>query len=194
MSGRKGIGVKADDLLDRLEAKSREEIAAAQPRARAGASSSAWRRQIAIAALRFFMVKATTTRVIAFDFDEALNFEGETGPYLQYSLVRGATSSASSTPPGMATTVSARRGRGAAGGAVERRPLGPGAVGGADRGDRRDAPPDARAVADRPPRARAGAASSTPSTTATRSSTRTMRRCARCASPPTRSSGAGSSP
>ena len=45
-------------------------------------------RQIAIAALRFLMVKATTSRVIHFDFDEALNFEGETGPYLQYSLVR----------------------------------------------------------------------------------------------------------
>jgi arginyl-tRNA synthetase len=45
-------------------------------------------RQIATAALRFLMVKATTTRVIAFDLDEALNFEGETGPYLQYSSVR----------------------------------------------------------------------------------------------------------
>ncbi len=45
-------------------------------------------RQIATAALRFFMVKATTNRVIAFDFDEALSFEGESGPYLQYSLVR----------------------------------------------------------------------------------------------------------
>ena len=39
-------------------------------------------------ALRFFMVKATTTRMIAFDFDEALSFEGDSGPYLQYSAVR----------------------------------------------------------------------------------------------------------
>ena len=88
MSGRKGIGVKADDLIDQLVAKSREEIASAQPRARPRRSSSGWRAQIAIAALRFFMVKATTNRVIAFDFDEALAFEGESGPYLQYSLVR----------------------------------------------------------------------------------------------------------
>jgi arginyl-tRNA synthetase len=115
MSGRKGIGVKADDLLDRLEAKSREEIekrqrepggAAATAAASDGAAGSegagasphvaasdpaeleTLAHDIAVAALRFFMVKATTNRVIAFDFDEALNFEGESGPYLQYSLVR----------------------------------------------------------------------------------------------------------
>jgi arginyl-tRNA synthetase len=89
MSGRKGVGVKADDLIDRLEAKSREEISA-RDRAE-GLDPEALdtlAHQIAIAALRFFMVKATTNRVIAFDFDEALSFEGESGPYLQYSLVR----------------------------------------------------------------------------------------------------------
>ena len=87
MSGRKGIGVKADDLLDQLEAKSREEISSRNrdlgPEELAGLA-----RDIATAALRFFMTKATTTRVIAFDLDEALSFEGESGPYLQYSLVR----------------------------------------------------------------------------------------------------------
>jgi arginyl-tRNA synthetase len=90
MSGRKGIGVKADDLMDQLIAKSREEIAT---RNRDLSTSGAvgeteldgLAKQIA---LRFFMVKATTNRVIAFDFDEALSFEGESGPYLQYSLVR----------------------------------------------------------------------------------------------------------
>jgi len=87
MSGRKGIGVKADDLMDRLEAKSREEIGK-RNRELAGAELDALAREIAVAALRFFMVKTTTNRVIAFDFDEALNFEGESGPYLQYSLVR----------------------------------------------------------------------------------------------------------
>ncbi len=87
MSGRKGIGVKADDLMDRLEAKSREEIGK-RNRELAGGELDALAREIAVAALRFFMVKATTNRVIAFDFDEALSFEGESGPYLQYSLVR----------------------------------------------------------------------------------------------------------
>jgi len=90
MSGRKGIGVKADDLLDRLEAKSREEISARDRNVPdvAGNALADLAHQIAVAALRFFMVKATTNRVIAFDFDEALSFEGESGPYLQYSLVR----------------------------------------------------------------------------------------------------------
>ncbi|HVT60259.1 MAG TPA: arginine--tRNA ligase [Thermoanaerobaculia bacterium] len=87
MSGRKGIGVKADDLLDQLEAKSREEVAR-RNRALPDGELEALAHEIAAAALRFFMVKATTHRIIAFDFDEALNFEGESGPYLQYSLVR----------------------------------------------------------------------------------------------------------
>ena len=87
MSGRKGIGVKADDLLDRLEEKAREEIAARhRDLDREGLAQLA--REISTAALRFFMVKTTTTRVLAFDFDEALSFEGDSGPYLQYSLVR----------------------------------------------------------------------------------------------------------
>ena len=87
MSGRKGIGVKADDLLDQLETKSREEIAQRNPELSEGDVAER-ARQIAVAALRFFMAKATTNRLIAFDFDEALSFEGESGPYLQYSLVR----------------------------------------------------------------------------------------------------------
>jgi arginyl-tRNA synthetase len=89
MSGRKGIGVKADDLLDLLEAKSREEIARRESDRDLGDTDlDALARDIAVAALRFFMVKATTNRIIAFDFDEALSFEGESGPYLQYALVR----------------------------------------------------------------------------------------------------------
>ena len=87
MSGRKGIGVKADELLDRLEGKAREEIAA-RNRELEREELRRLARQIATAALRFFMVKTTTTRVLAFDFDEALSFEGDSGPYLQYSLVR----------------------------------------------------------------------------------------------------------
>lgn len=87
MSGRKGIGVKADDLLDQLEAKCRESVAARYDDLDESALDQL-AHDIAIAALRFFMIKATTTRVIAFDLDDALSFEGETGPYLQYSLVR----------------------------------------------------------------------------------------------------------
>lgn len=87
MSGRKGIGVKADDLIDQLEAKARTEL-----EARESDLSETEREQlahdIAVAALRYFMVKATTTRIIAFDLDQAMSFEGDSGPYLQYSLVR----------------------------------------------------------------------------------------------------------
>ena len=87
MSGRKGIGVKADDLIDQLTARSREEIASRNRDLEPGELDQL-AAQIATGALRFFMTRATTTRVIAFDLEDALSFEGETGPYLQYSLVR----------------------------------------------------------------------------------------------------------
>ena len=87
MSGRKGIGVKADDLLDRVKAKSLEELRERDPSA-SEETIEALAQTIMIGAVRYFMVKATTTRVIALDFDEALNLEGESGPYLQYAAVR----------------------------------------------------------------------------------------------------------
>jgi arginyl-tRNA synthetase len=87
VSGRKGLGVKADDLLDRLEQKAylevekrNQDLPSEQRRLIA--------RQIATGALRYFMLKFTRNSIIVFDFEEALSFEGETGPYLQYSLVR----------------------------------------------------------------------------------------------------------
>jgi arginyl-tRNA synthetase len=88
MSGRKGLGVKADDLVELLLERSRAEVLS---RRGAGAESAAAEedaRAIAIGALRYFLLKVGRNKVIAFDFDEALNFEGDTGPYLQYSLVR----------------------------------------------------------------------------------------------------------
>ncbi|MGC9223815.1 MAG: arginine--tRNA ligase [Terracidiphilus sp.] len=87
VSGRKGFGVKADDLIDKL-------IATVQPLVdeKQAASPEAVRRQIArqiaIGALRYFMLKVTRNSVIAFDFKDALSFEGETGPYIQYAVVR----------------------------------------------------------------------------------------------------------
>ena len=87
VSGRKGFGVKADDLLDRLIAAARAEVDARQT-AREDAERRKIAEQIAIGALRFFMLKYTRNSVIAFDFRDALSFEGETGPYIQYAAVR----------------------------------------------------------------------------------------------------------
>jgi arginyl-tRNA synthetase len=88
MSGRKGLGVKADDLVEILLEKSRTEVASRRGEAAAAESADADARAIAVGALRYFLLKVGRNKVIAFDFDEALNFEGDTGPYLQYSLVR----------------------------------------------------------------------------------------------------------
>ena len=86
MSGRKGLGVKIDDLVELLLERSRREIASRRPEADDAAEEDA--RAIAVGALRYFLLKFGKNKLIAFDFDEALNFEGDTGPYLQYSLVR----------------------------------------------------------------------------------------------------------
>ena len=87
MSGRKGLGVKADDLINRLEANALKEVEARH------ADLSAEEKQktahtIAVGALRYFLLKFTRTTVIVFDFKEALSFEGETGCFCQYSAVR----------------------------------------------------------------------------------------------------------
>jgi arginyl-tRNA synthetase len=86
MSGRKGLGVKIDDLIELLLERSRREIASRREASDEGAEEDA--RAIAVGALRYFLLKFGRNKLIAFDFDEALNFEGDTGPYLQYSLVR----------------------------------------------------------------------------------------------------------
>jgi len=87
VSGRKGLGVKADDLLDRLEASARAEVDRRHPAA-SEAERAAIAHAIAIGALRYFLLKFTRTAIIAFDFADALSFEGETGPYCQYAVVR----------------------------------------------------------------------------------------------------------
>ena len=88
MSGRKGLGVKADDLVELLLERSGAEVAARRGAEATSGAAEADARAIAVGALRYFLLKVGRTKVIAFDFDEALNFEGDTGPYLQYSLVR----------------------------------------------------------------------------------------------------------
>jgi arginyl-tRNA synthetase len=87
MSGRKGFGVKADDLIDKLEAATLAEVRQRHP------DMGVWAQQdtahaIAVGAIRFFLLKFTRNTIIAFDFKDALSFEGETGPYCQYAVVR----------------------------------------------------------------------------------------------------------
>jgi arginyl-tRNA synthetase len=87
VSGRKGLGVKIDDLLDLLIAKAAKEVTTRNQ----DVSSEECRQiasQIAVAAIRYFMLKFSRGKLIVFDMEEALSFEGETGPYLQYAVVR----------------------------------------------------------------------------------------------------------
>jgi arginyl-tRNA synthetase len=87
VSGRKGLGVKADDLIDRLEAATLGEVRQRHPEMDADEQTET-AHAIAAGALRYFLLKFTRTAIIAFDFKDALSFEGETGPYCQYAVVR----------------------------------------------------------------------------------------------------------
>ncbi len=87
MSGRRGLGVKADDLIDKLVEEALAEVASRHPEDPPDKQRTI-ATQIAVGALRYFLLKYTRNSVIAFDFQEALSFEGETGPYVQYAAVR----------------------------------------------------------------------------------------------------------
>jgi arginyl-tRNA synthetase len=87
VSGRKGFGVKADDLIDKLIAATQKEVDERHPELSEDERAQI-AKEIAVGALRYFMLKYTRNSVIAFDFKDALSFEGETGPYIQYAVVR----------------------------------------------------------------------------------------------------------
>jgi arginyl-tRNA synthetase len=87
VSGRKGLGVKADDLLDTLVTSAGREVGTRNPEFDE-AERQRIARMIGIAAVRYFMIKFSRGKVIAFDLEEALSFEGESGPYIQYAVVR----------------------------------------------------------------------------------------------------------
>ena len=87
MSGRKGLGVKTDDFIDQLEANALGEVTNRHPELSAQEQHEV-AHKIAVGALRYFLLKFTRNSIISFDFKEALAFDGETGPYVQYSVVR----------------------------------------------------------------------------------------------------------
>ena len=87
MSGRKGLGVKTDDFIDQLETNALAEVATRHPELSEGEQKEV-AHKIAVGALRYFLLKFTRNSIITFDFKEALAFDGETGPYIQYSVVR----------------------------------------------------------------------------------------------------------
>ena len=88
VSGRKGQGVKADDLIDQLEASASKEVESRHPELAGTAEGRQMVDAISKGALRYFLLRYTRSTVIAFDFHDALSFEGETGPYVQYAVVR----------------------------------------------------------------------------------------------------------
>jgi len=87
MSGRKGLYMNADAMLDSLKRKAREET-----RKRNLSESDAWvddvAEAVAVSALRYELLKQDPDKMIVFDMEESLRFEGDTGPYLLYTYAR----------------------------------------------------------------------------------------------------------
>jgi arginyl-tRNA synthetase len=87
MSGRKGIYVNADYVLDTLHAKAYEEVKTRNP-SFTEELLHATAEEIAISAIRYNMIKQDLDKIITFDVKESLSLEGDTGPYLQYAYAR----------------------------------------------------------------------------------------------------------
>ena len=87
MSGRKGLYVNADTMLERLKEK-----AVVETRKRNLSEPDPWvadvAEAVAVAALRYELLKQDPDKMIVFDMEDALQFQGDTGPYLLYTYAR----------------------------------------------------------------------------------------------------------
>ena len=87
MSGRKGLYVNVDVMLEALRKK-----AMVETRRRNPSEADAWVEEVseavAVAALRYELVRQDPDKMIVFDIEDSLRFEGDTGPYLLYTFAR----------------------------------------------------------------------------------------------------------
>src|SRR5205085_286422 len=112
MSGRKGLGVKTDDLIDQLEKSALAKVKQSNLEKNLEVAEEEQQdtaHKIAVGALRYFLLKYLRNSIIAFDFEEALAFDGETGPYIQYSVVRANSIFRKLADAGIAPTAAAIR-------------------------------------------------------------------------------------
>jgi arginyl-tRNA synthetase len=87
MSGRKGINIDADYVLERLHDKAYQEVKKRNPNLSQKLLDEI-AEEIAVSALRYNLIKQDLAKMITFDISESLNLEGDTGPYLQYAYAR----------------------------------------------------------------------------------------------------------
>ena len=87
MKSREGTVVDADDLIDSLKASARKAI---EERGRDGSVGDPddVAEKVALAALHYYMLQATSAKDMLFNPEESLSFNGNTGPYLQYMGAR----------------------------------------------------------------------------------------------------------
>ncbi len=85
MSGRSGVYYNLDDLLLELTKAARRTMDERGSRVK---DPDATAKAIAVASIRYALVRQDLEKQIVFDIDESLKLEGDTGPYLQYTYVR----------------------------------------------------------------------------------------------------------
>ena len=86
MKSREGKVVDADDLMDELTEMAKKELEKRQNELNEGLEEKAIK--IGLAALKYYLLKWVPQKDFTYNPDESISFEGDTGPYLQYSYVR----------------------------------------------------------------------------------------------------------
>jgi len=87
MSGRRGVYIALDNVIDEVKARAKEEVLKRNPE-----EDPKWidetAEKIAVGAVRFSMIQAGALKPLTFDPEKALNFKENSGPYLQYTYAR----------------------------------------------------------------------------------------------------------
>ncbi|MBI4440124.1 arginine--tRNA ligase [Candidatus Woesearchaeota archaeon] len=87
MKSREGKVVDADDIIDEIISLSNSEIGKRYPKLSEKEKSRRASR-IGLAALRFYLLRIDPSKSMTYHPEESLSFEGETGPYVQYTYAR----------------------------------------------------------------------------------------------------------
>ena len=90
MKSRKGNVVDADDLIEELTRLAEKEILKREPKIKKSELEKR-ARNIALAAIKFYLLKIDPNKNLLFDPEKAISFEGETGPYIQYAYARASS-------------------------------------------------------------------------------------------------------
>lgn len=102
MSSRTGTIISAESLIEQAKELAHKKLS---EREMGEAEKDVVAEQVAIGAIKYAILRQAVGGDIIFDFDKSLSFEGDSGPYLQYTTVRAKTVLAKARAVGLAPDV-----------------------------------------------------------------------------------------